>query len=156
MRIPAHRQLAALVLTLWLTPTAGAFTLSLHVAIDHQGHRAHAHGHSADDHHLPSIGSELVDLLGFGQARQADDAAGHHHEGESASEHSHSTIVEETLSVLRSEAPWSEERSSACQAAMRSLSAAAPTTRGVLRPVERNSRHGPPTPLFTANCTLLL
>lgn len=128
MRPPTRRLLSLHILALWMAPSAGALGVGLHVVLDH-------HGHPETEHPLGL--SEL--------ARAA--VHGHHHDAEPAPEHRHETIVDGASPVLRTSlspiailpAPGSP--------------GTAPTDPSSL---DRPSKRGPPTPLFTACCSLLL
>lgn len=108
----------------------GILGLGMHLALEHHD------GPHGEDH-----GLEIVAL-----ARAA--THGHPHDAAAAPDHDHASIV--NGSVLA-------QRPGAHAVAVFAIPAApAPATRAERFPLVRSSRGGPPVPLFTAHCSLLL
>ncbi len=128
----ALRFVSVLVLSLWMTPGAGALAVGLHLAMDHHG----PHGsHGAAEH-----GLEISDLLQTA-------AHGHHHpDAEAAPAHDHDATIEGAGSRLRPSAPG-----------IAVLKSASPEIGLSERALAGGSlRRGPPRSLFTSHCSLLL
>lgn len=124
-----HRLLALLIVVLWLAPGLGVVGVALHLSFETHGHGAGA-GHS----------HELKDL-----ARAA--AHGHHHDTEAAPDHEHDATVDGFDVIPR------RLHSQPAAFAEPVFVIASLTERDR---VERSPLPGPPRPLFTANCSLLL
>lgn len=128
MRVPVLLRLSPVVLLLWMAPSVGALAVGVHLAVDHH------------DPHDAEREGEISDL-----ARAA--THGHHHEDELASSHEHDARLGGVAPVPR-RAP--------------SMVAVLPSPAGAtaalsVRPrSDRTLRRGPPGPLFTAHCSLLL
>lgn len=129
----AQRLFSVLILAFWMAPSAMALGLGLHMALD-------AHAVLEHQHHEAEHTQALADL-----ARAAEH--GHHHDAEAVPDHEHEALVDGVSPVSRSGADLI-----ATLPLPRSLGT---STAERSRP-ERPSRRGPPTPLFTANCSLLI
>ena len=123
-----HRCLVAIVLLAWMAPGVGALGISLHLALDH-------HGHHGAEHELA-----VADLLGAA-------AHGHHHDADATPDHEHDARVSGSAVAPHLGASFVAVLPSA----------PADPTQGTEGPrPERALRRGPPAPLFTAHCSLLL
>lgn len=128
MRPSAHRLLSVLILALWVAPSVMALGVGLHAVLDDHHHHEAEHTHA------------LADL-----ARAAEH--GHHHETQAAPDHEHEAIVDGASGV---------SRMSPQLVAMLPLPFSPATSLAERARPDRPSRRGPPTPLFTANCSLLI
>jgi hypothetical protein len=127
VRSPVHRLLPALVLLVWMVPGVAALGVGLHLTFDHRG---------------PHQDEQAPDLAGLPHAA----THGHHHDT-AVPDHEHHAAVDGFAPALRpSPAPV------AMLAAPTSVSAP------MARPATPASspRRGPPDPLFTTHCSLLL
>ncbi len=124
----ALRIVAVLILACWMSPGVGALGVGLHLALDHHGSHGAEHG------------LETSDLV---QAA----AHGHHHDAQAVPDHDHDARVDGSALALRPSA-----------SSVAVLPAATcPEVALAGRPRSDGSpRRGPPVPLFTAHCSLLL
>lgn len=112
--------------------------MSLHLALEHHGTSEHhgAHHESHDAEHTRS----MVDLVRVV-------THGHHHDAEAVPEHDHDATVDDAASALRPSATGIAllplPVAPGVALAERSLSGGSP-------------RRGPPVPLFTSHCSLLI
>lgn len=128
MRAPTLPRLSSIVLVLWMAPSMGALALGVHLALDH-------HGPHGAEHER-----EISDLV-----RAA--THGHHHHAEAAPSHEHDARVARVAPLPR-HGP---------SVAAIFPSPAAATAAGSDRPRRHHMlRRGPPVPLLTAHCSLLL
>jgi hypothetical protein len=128
VRAPIHRRLSSVVLLVWMAPGMGALAVGVHLALDHHG----AHGAEHE--------REVSDLV-----RAA--THGHHHDAEAAPSHEHDARVGRVAPIPR--------RGPSLVAVLPSPAAA--TAAGSQWPrADRTLRRGPPVPLLTAHCSLLL
>ncbi len=126
MRPAAHRILAALLLAVWLAPAASALAVGLHLALEHHEHEGRSH--------------DLADL-----ARAA--AHGHHHPPSAEADHDHELLVHGRVPATKpGSGPAAVLPPTLC------LGDALAERSGLESP----RRRGPPLPLFTAHCSLLL
>ena len=140
MRPSTQRLLSILILALWMTPSAMALGVGLHVVLDDH---AVLDGHATSDrrhHHEAEHSAALTDL-----ARAAEH--GHHHEAEATPDHEHEALFEGASPLSRPNAQV---------VAMLPLPLSPATSSLERSRIDRPSRRGPPTPLFTANCSLLI
>ncbi len=119
---------SALVLTAWTLPGAGALAVGLHLTLEEHG---------------PHGARHALEILDLAQAA----AHGHHHDAEAAADHDHDARVDGPGPIVRP-----GHSGSAVLPAPTSLESVPPA-----RSVQDGSpRRGPPVPLFTAHCSLLL
>ena len=114
-----------------MAPSVGALGAGLHLALEHRGSHGHEHGHDHED----GI-AELVRTASHG----------HHHEVDTAPDHDHEARVGSTAPLPR--------RGPTTASAL----PAPPVGTGLegASALDHVSRRGPPEPLFTAHCSLLL
>lgn len=171
-----YRLLAAFVLLSWMAPSFGAMGVGLHVILDHHdtsrhdagrhdagrhnaGHHKSSH-HKSGHHNTDHLGSshhseEAQSHHGSEPDNQSTDwdilaavlAHGHHHDAEVGSDHEHQATTDGSATILRPGAKLLPNLPLLLSAEAFS----APNPRLV-----DSARHGPPNPLFTTNCSLLL
>ena len=137
VRALRHRLLPALVLALWITPSAGALAVGLHVAFEHRyDDHHHDAAHSHDDDHAHDLST---------QARDA--RHDHHHDAEAVPDHDHESIPSGFAPLLRPTPDLIAVLSATAD------TGASLSSRSAL---DRPARRAPPRPLFTAHCSLLI
>ncbi len=141
MSLPATRIVSLLILAFWMSPGIGALGMGLHLALEHHHEESEAHGH---DHHDGSHGDEHA--MAISDLMQAA-THGHHHDAEATSDHDHEATASGTVLTLRPNPP------------LASVLPALASSEVVLLDrsfLAGSTRRGPPVPLFTAHCSLLL
>ncbi len=123
-----RRLIASAVLALWIAPAASALAAGAHLALEHH------HAEARHRHEAAALELALAAVHG------------HHHDLGAVPDHEHSAPVTGGT-ITQPSAPPAAEAPPA-DPAPRLAGAAAVT----LLP----ARHGPPVPLFTAHCSLLL
>ena len=143
MRSPMHRLIAIAILLGWLAPSISALGVGLHVLSEHHGpHGIEPHGaHGVEPHgpHGIEHQQEVADLMRIA-------THGHHHELDTA-DHDHDAW-------LGGQAPVRLGGLSLLAVFPARLSV--PSSLAECSMLDRPRRRGPPIPLFTTHCTLLL
>ncbi len=126
-----------------MSPSVGALGVGLHLALaHHDGLEGHSH-HDGLEGHEDDSGEHNLEISQLARAA----AHGHHHDAEAAPDHDHDAIADGSAPTLRPNASTAEVLPVAAAFEVifveRSLRGSSP-------------RRGPPLPLFTANCSLLL
>lgn len=128
---PFHRLVSVVILFGWLAPGVGALGIGMHLSSEHHG----LHDLDGAEHQR-----EIADLV-----RAA--IHGHHHDFCTTPDHHHDARFDAQAPAFRPGL---------------SVVAVLPSPLAFLAALaerskpERSPRRGPPTPLFTANCSLLL
>lgn len=139
----SRRLTAVLALALWTAAGFAPFAVALHVALHSDGHGEHLHTrhlgtqHVHEGHVHPAL--DLSELL---QAAWH----GHPHDTQAVPDHEHTAVA-------RGSVPHPEPSSTALPT-LAALDSGAPF--GDPSDLERMPHRGPPTPLFTTHCSLLL
>lgn len=136
------RTVSILLLAFWLTPSVGSLAVGVHLALDHHAAEHHAPGHHATEHHAGDgeRARAVAELL-----RTA--THGHRHDPGVAPDHEHQARLD---GLARAPVTPPDP------AALPSVATASEPTTGERSRADLRPRRGPPLPLFTCHCSLLL